>query len=63
MEINEETKLGIQKIMDDHIIRLNDLSKKTVENYENLYITLYYDYKFLEPLIRLMYVDTDRKLN
>lgn len=63
MEINEETKSGIQKIMDDHTIRLNDLAKKTVENYENLYVTMYYDYKLLEPLIRLLYIDADRKLN
>lgn len=63
MDINEETKLGIKKIMDDHTVRLNDLSKKTVENYENLFVTMYYDYTLLEPLIKLMYIDSSKKLN
>lgn len=63
MVIDEETKLGIQKIMDDCMIKLNELSKKTVDNYENLYINIYYDYTHFESLIRLFYIDTDRKLN
>ena len=63
MVIDEETKLGIQRIMDGYIIKLNEVSKKTVDNYENLYINIYYDYTHFESLIRLFYIDTDRKLN
>lgn len=63
MVIDEETKLGIQRIMDACMIKLNELSKKTVDNYENLYINIYYDYTHFETLIRLLYIDTDEKLN
>lgn len=63
MVIDEETKLGIQRIMDGCMIKLNELSKKTVDNYENLYINIYYDYTHFETLIRLLYIDTDEKIN